>query len=173
MTDIVIDLPAFAELNFGTIVPMLVAIVGALVILCVDLINKNLDKSLYIMLTVLFLIVDLGTLIGYSGDVRGFFDLMLVDGIAILSQAIIVGASILFVMTAMSKLRFQEYRYPEYFALYLFMIAGFQFMVSSDSLILIFVGLETASMSLYTIIAMHNRKKMLLKQLLNILLWVL
>ncbi len=97
MTDIVVDLPAFAELNFGTIVPMLVAIVGALVILCVDLINKNLDKSLYIMLTVLFLIVDLGTLIGYSGDVRGFFDLMLVDGIAILSQAIIVGASILFV----------------------------------------------------------------------------
>ncbi len=30
-------------------------------------------------------------------------------------------------------------------------------MVSSDSLILIFVGLETASMALYAIIAMHNR----------------
>ena len=151
----------FASLNFTTIVPMLVAIVGALVILCIDLINKNLDKSLYIMLTVLFLLVDLGTLLGYSGNVRGFFDLMLVDGISILAQAVIVIASALFVLTAMSKLRFQEYRYPEYFALYLFMIAGFQFMVSSDSLILIFVGLETASMSLYTIIAMHNRKNAL------------
>jgi len=151
----------FASLNFGTIVPMLIAIVGALVILCVDLINKNLDKSLYIMLTVLFLLIDLGALIGYSGDVRGFFDLMLVDGIAILSQAIIVVASLLFVLTAMGKLRFQEYRYPEYFALYLFMVAGFQFMVSSDSLILIFVGLETASMALYTIIAMHNRNNAL------------
>ena len=31
-------------------------------------------------------------------------------------------------------------------------------MVSSDSLILIFLGLETASMSLYTLIAMHNKK---------------
>jgi len=30
-------------------------------------------------------------------------------------------------------------------------------MVSSDSLILIFVGLETSSLSLYTMIAMHNR----------------
>ena len=147
----------FASLNFGTIVPMLIAIVGALVILCIDLANKKLDKSLYIMLTVLFLLIDLGTLIGYSGDVRGFFDLMLVDGIAILSQAVIVIASLLFVITAMSKLRFQEYRYPEYFALYLFMVAGFQFMVSSDSLIVIFVGLETASMALYTLIAMHNR----------------
>lgn len=151
----------FASLNFGTIMPMLVAIVGALIILCIDLINKKLDKSLYIMLTVLFLIVDFGTLIGFSGNIRGFFDLMLVDGIAILSQAVIVIASLLFILTAMSKQRFQEYRYPEYFALYLFMVAGFQFMVSSDSLILIFVGLETASMSLYTLIAMHNRDKAL------------
>lgn len=147
----------FASLNFPTIVPMIIAIVGALVILIIDLINKNLDKSLYVMIAVLFLIVDLGVIIGFTSDVRGFFDLLLVDGIAILSQGIIVLASLFFVLTAMGKLRFQEYRYPEYFALYLFMVAGFQFMVSSDSLILILVGLETASMALYTIIAMHNR----------------
>ncbi|AXH13483.1 NADH-quinone oxidoreductase subunit NuoN [Halarcobacter bivalviorum] len=147
----------FASLNFPTIIPMIVAIVGALVILIIDLVNKNLDKSLYVMIAVLFLLIDLGTLIGFTSDVRGFFDLLLVDGIAILSQIIIVIASFLFVLTAMGKLRFQEYRYPEYFALYLFMVAGFQFMVSSDSLILILVGLETASMALYTIIAMHNR----------------
>ncbi|RXJ66846.1 NADH-quinone oxidoreductase subunit NuoN [Halarcobacter ebronensis] len=151
---VVID---FVTLNFSTLVPMLMAIVGALVILCIDLVNKNLDKSLYVMLSVLFLFVDLGTIVGFSGDVRGFFDLMLVDGISILSQLVIVFASILFILTTMTKLRFQEFRYPEYFALYLFVVAGFQFMVSSDSLILIFVGLETASMALYTMIAMHNR----------------
>lgn len=147
----------FASLNFGTIVPMLVAIVGALVILCIDLSNKKLDKSLYIMLAALFLLIDLGTLLGYNGAVRGMFDLMLVDGISILSQSIIIIASILFILLSMTKQRFHESQYPEYFALYLFMIAGFQFMVSSDSLILIFVGLETASMALYTMIAMHNR----------------
>ncbi|NVJ54319.1 MAG: NADH-quinone oxidoreductase subunit NuoN [Campylobacteraceae bacterium] len=147
----------FASLNFPTIVPMIIAILGALVILVIDLINKNLDKSLYVMIAVLFLVIDLGVIIGFTSDVRGFFDLLLVDGISILSQGIIVLASIFFVLTAMGKLRFQEYRYPEYFALYLFMIAGFQFMVSSDSLILILVGLETASMALYTMIAMHNR----------------
>lgn len=147
----------FASLNFGTIVPMIIAIVGALIILCVDLINKKLDKSLYVILTVLFLIVDLGTLYGFSGDMRGMFDLMLIDGISILAQGIIIIASILFILLSFTKQRFNEYRYPEYYALYLFMIAGFQFMVSSDSLILIFVGLETSSMALYTIIAMHNR----------------
>jgi NADH-quinone oxidoreductase subunit N len=39
------------------------------------------------------------------------------------------------------------------------MIGGFQFMVATDNLILIFVGLETASLALYTLIAMHNRDK--------------
>jgi NADH-quinone oxidoreductase subunit N len=149
------------SLNLTSLAPMLVAVVGALIILCIDLINRNLHKSFYVMLTVLFLIVDLGAVLGYSGSTKGFFDLMLVDGISILSQIIIIVASALFILLALSQQRFHEYRYPEYFALFLFMIAGFQFMVSSDNLILIFVGLETASMALYTMIAMHNRDKSL------------
>ncbi len=147
----------FASLNFGTLIPMIVAIVGALTILCIDLFNKTLDKSLYIMLTIIFLIIDLCTVIGYNGAVRGFFDIMYVDGISILAQIIILMLSAAFILLAFSKHRVHEYQYPEYFALYLFMIAGFQFMVSSDSLIMIFVGLETSAMAIYTIIAMHNR----------------
>ena len=149
----------FASLNLASLAPMSIAIVGALIILCIDLATKNLHKSLYIILTMLFLIVDLGSVIGYSGAVRGFFDVMLIDGIATLAQIIILVASSLFILLAFSQKRFHEYRYPEYFALFLFMVAGFQFMVASDNLILIFVGLETASMSLYTLIAMHNRDK--------------
>jgi len=148
-----------AALNLPSLVPMSIAIVGALLIICIDLLTKNLHKSLYVMLTILVLLIDLGAVIGYSGATRGFFDVMLMDGIAILSQIIILVGSALFVILALSQQRFHEYRYPEYFALFLFMVAGFQFMVASDNLILIFVGLETASMALYTLIAMHNRDK--------------
>ena len=153
---VVID---FVSLNLGSLAPMIVAILGALSILVIDLCNKKADKSLYVILTVIFLVVDFGVLIGFSGPVRGMFDLMLIDGISILAQMMIVVGSIFFIILGLNKLRFHELEYPEYFALYLFAVAGFQFMVSSDSLILIFVGLETASMSLYTLIAMHNRKK--------------
>jgi len=146
-------------LNLPTLAPMLIAIVGALAILCIDLATKSLHKSLYVMLTVLIIVIDLGAVIGYSGATRGFFDLILMDGIAILSQIIMLVASALFILLALSQQRFHEYRYPEYFALFLFMLAGFQFMVASDNLILIFVGLETASMALYTLIALHNRDK--------------
>ncbi len=145
------------SLNLVTLAPMLIAIAGGLVILVLDLINSKLHKSLYVMLTILILIVDFGATIGLNVNERGFFDVMLIDGISIISQLLIIVASILFTPLALTSKRFHEYSYPEFFALFLFMVAGFQFMVASDNLILIFVGLETASLSLYTLIALHNR----------------
>ena len=153
------------SLNLATLAPMLISIAGALMILVIDLIKGNLDKSFYIILTVLFLLLDMGAVLGFAnsfaqnGTMLGLFDVMMIDGLAIVAQLILIGASMLFIVLSMTSKRFHEYNYPEYFALYLFMIAGFQFMVATDNLILIFVGLETSSLALYTMIAMHNRSK--------------
>lgn len=144
-------------LNFSTIIPMLIIITGGLIILGVDLFTKNTSRSFYTIVSVLFILLDLGFVLYSDGFARGFFDLMLVDGISIISQSIILLASALFIPLALTSKRYHEYSYPEFYALFLFMIAGFQFMVSSDSLILIFVGLETASLALYCLIALHNR----------------
>jgi len=145
------------SLNLITLAPMLIAIAGALIILIIDLLNEKLDKSLYVMLTVLILFVDFVSVLGLNTGERGFFDVLLIDGISIISQLMIIGGSIIFIPLALTSKRFHEYSYPEFFALFLFMIAGFQFMVATDNLILIFVGLETASLSLYTLVALHNR----------------
>ncbi len=145
------------SLNLITLAPMLIAIAGGLIILVLDLINDKLHKSLYVMLTILILVIDFGATLGLNVNERGFFDVMLIDGISIISQLMIIVGSIIFIPLALTSKRFHEYSYPEFFALFLFMIAGFQFMVASDNLILIFVGLETASLALYTLIALHNR----------------
>jgi NADH-quinone oxidoreductase subunit N len=153
------------SLNLSTLAPMLIAVAGALFILVMDLAKEGMHKSLYVMISLLFLLLDLGALVDFAGifaqngTVLGFFDVMLIDGLAILSQLIIVIASMLFIPLALTSKRFHEFSYPEFFALFLFMIAGFQFMVATDNLILIFVGLETASLALYTMIALHNRSK--------------
>ena len=153
------------SLNLVTLAPMLIPVVGALLILTMDLFKSSEDKSLYVMLSLLVLGIDFAALLdsagvfAQDGTVMGVFDVMLIDGIAIISQFIIVGASMLFIPLALTSKRFHEFAYPEFFALFLFMIAGFQFMVATDNLILIFVGLETASLALYTMIAMHNRNK--------------
>ena len=153
------------SLNLVTLAPMLIPIVGALLILIVDMFKSGLDKSLYVMLSLLILFIDFNALLNSAGvfsqdgTISGVFDVMLIDGLAILSQFIIVGASMLFIPLALTHKRFHEFSYPEFFALFLFMIGGFQFMVATDNLILVFIGLETASLALYTLIAMHNREK--------------
>jgi len=148
-----------AGLNFTSLVPMIIIIMGALAIIIIDLVTKDLSKSFYVMVSELFILLALGSVVGYSGGERGFFDVMLIDGIATLGQIVILVASALFIPLALSSSRFHEYSFPEFFALFLFMVAGFQFMVASDNLIMIFVGLETASLALYTLIAMHNRSR--------------
>ena len=146
------------SLKLGLLSPMMIAVAGALLILFIDLIKDGLDKTLYVMLSILVLFIDFGVVIGQSVGDRGFFDVMLVDGVSVLSQLLILVASMLFIPLALTPKRFHEFSYPEFFALFLFMVSGFQFMVSTDNLILIFVGLETGSLALYTIIAMHNTR---------------
>ncbi len=149
----------YAALNMVSLMPMIILIVGALAILIIDLVKEDLSKSFYVMISELFILLSLGAAMGYSGAERGFFDALLIDGIAKLGEGIILIASALFIPLALTSKRFHEFSYPEFFALFLFMIAGFVFMVTTDNLILIFVGLETASLALYTLIAMHNRQR--------------
>ncbi|MFA6137326.1 MAG: NADH-quinone oxidoreductase subunit NuoN [Sulfurimonas sp.] len=156
---------SLASLNLMTLAPMLIPIVGALLILVIDIFKVGLDKTLYVVISLLFLLMDFSALLSSAGAftqdgiMMGVFNVMLIDGLAILSQFIIVGASMLFIPLALTHKRFHEFSYPEFFALFLFMIAGFQFMVATDNLILVFVGLETSSLALYTLVAMHNRDK--------------
>jgi len=153
------------SLNLITLAPMLIPVIGALLILVIDILKGGLDKSLYVILSILILALDLGAVLDSAGAfskdgiMLGVFNVMLIDGLAILAQLIIVVTSMLFIPLALTHKRFHEFSYPEFFALFLFMIAGFQFMVASDNLILIFVGLETASLALYSLIALHNRDK--------------
>jgi NADH-quinone oxidoreductase subunit N len=156
---------SLASLNIATLIPMTIAVIGALSILVIDLLKDGQNKSLYVMVALLFLLLDLGAVLdsagifAANGTQLGFFDVMLIDGLAILAQLIIVIASMMFIPLALTSKRFHEFSYPEFFALFLFMIAGFQFMVATDNLILVFVGLETASLALYPMIALHNRNK--------------
>ncbi|NCD12395.1 MAG: NADH-quinone oxidoreductase subunit NuoN [Epsilonproteobacteria bacterium] len=148
-----------ASLNLPALLPMAILTLGALGLICVDLVVKGLNRSFLTMITILFILLDLGAVIGYKGPSRGFFDVLLVDGIALIAQVIILVASAIFLPLSLSHRHFREFEMAEFYALFMFMIVGFQCMVVSDNLILIFIGLETSSLALYTMIAMHNRAK--------------
>ncbi len=159
-----INIP-FSTLNIDVLVPMLIAFGGALLILIVDFCTKQAKydqfKSFYAVLCIIFLIADI-CFVAYSKDMAlivqyGFFDFVLFDGIALFAHVIIIIGSLLFVILSLTHKHFHEFIYAEFYALFLFVVGGLQIMISSENLILIFLGVETSSLAIYTLIAMHNR----------------
>ena len=148
----------FAQLNLQTLHPVFITTLGALAVLVIDLI-KTPTKTFNAMFSVAVVLLALYTLLGTQINQVGFFGMITTDAPAIIGQAIILVASALFLPLSLTSQRFHEYEYSEFFALFLFMVTGFQVMVSTDNIILMFISLETASLALYTLIAMHNRDR--------------
>jgi len=146
-------------LNLASIAPM--AIVGgfALLMLAVSLFARTLSYKFYAVITILALALGFGLVFGYNSGIRGLFDVMLVDGIATLSMLIMLAGSIFFIFLSLGARSAHEYHTAEFFVLFLFVLVGYEFMVASESLMMILVGLETGSLALYTLIALHNRAR--------------
>jgi len=143
-------------LNLASIAPM--AILGgfALLMLAVSLFARTLSYKFYAVITILALALGFGLVFGYNSGIRGLFDVMLVDGIATLSMLIMLAGSIFFIFLSLGARSAHEYHTAEFFVLFLFVLVGYEFMVASESLMMILVGLETGSLALYTLIALHN-----------------
>ena len=146
-------------LNLASIAPM--AILGgfALLMLAVSLFARTLSYKFYAVITILALALGFGLVFGYNSGIRGLFDVMLVDGIATLSMLIMLAGSIFFIFLSLGARSAHEYHSAEFFVLFLFVLVGYEFMVASENLMMILVGLETGSLALYTLIALHNRAR--------------
>lgn len=143
-------------LNFSSIAPMTTCALFAIIILCISMTKKDLEPKFYAVISLLGLVISIGFMLGYDGAIRGIFDMVLIDGISYISNVLIFIVSAIFVLYSMDDERFDEYKKAEFYSLFLFMVAGFGFMVASDSLVLIIVSLELSSLILYTLIAMRN-----------------
>ncbi|MDR0663904.1 MAG: NADH-quinone oxidoreductase subunit NuoN [Helicobacteraceae bacterium] len=150
-----------SSFSFVSLLPILILAVGGIVVLSVDLFFKNAGRNAFATITIAALLMAIAALFYLDFVERSLFDALLIDGLAKASLWVIIGASLLFMPLAFTGMRFLEYQFAEFYALFLFMAAGFAAMVSSDNLIVIVIGLETGSLALYTLISMHRRDKAL------------
>lgn len=147
------------KLNMLCLFPIAFLILFGVFLLIIGMIKKDLTSKFYLSLTSLALVFDLGFILTFNGDLRGFFNLILLDGVAILSATIIILTSLFFLLFSFARNEFEEYQKSEFYTLFLFMISGFNTMIMSDNLILIILGLELSSLCLYTLIALKNTTK--------------
>lgn len=150
-----------ASLNIFSIVPIIITLLGALGILVLDLIIPRFYRGIFVSLSAIILALSLASVIFMDGGESGFFGFIIMDGFALVAQIIILTTSILFIFLSLSKNSYKEFECAEFYALFLFMIVGYQFMVSSANLIVIFLGLEASSLALYALIALSKNDKSL------------
>lgn len=145
-------------LNLPIISPMIVLCIFALFILCIGIFKKDLTKDFYVITTITGLIFAICFAYFYKGPENGFLGLIINDQISTISMILMLFVSIFFIAMNLCKFEFKDNIF-EFYSLFLFMVVGYCFMVSSNNLIVIFIALETASIPLYTLIALHDSKK--------------
>lgn len=152
------DIVEFLFKPMQAFLPALITILGAICILISNAFTLKFSRSLSVSLSMLFLLITLTLLVGRLNSlifVDVFDNYMKV--FSHVAQILIVISSFSFIFLTLSKKRFEEFQVAEYYPLYMLSIAGFQIMVSSSNLILIFLGLELGSLPLASMLAVTGR----------------
>jgi len=132
--------------------PLLIIVFGAMCILLLEAFLKR-EKKDYLGFTAIgFLLVCSFFLVRAWNQGFSYFDGDLqLDNFAIFFALMLTLAAIFITLISMKYMALQNVNQGEYYALLLFALSGMIIMVSSQNLIVIFLGLEVLSMSSYAL----------------------
>jgi len=134
------------------LLPVLIVVGTAALVLLLDLLPPRHTKEhlagVSLAGIVLTLIVSVWL---WGSDTRAFRDMVVLDGHAVFFDIVICYAAALIVLLSVDYLRRTGAESGEYYALVLFSAAGMMLLASADDLIVVFLGLELMSLSLYVL----------------------
>jgi NADH-quinone oxidoreductase subunit N len=157
-----INLPA---IDYGSILPAIILIGGALVLLAVGGVNR---KRPLAGTYALFTIVTAGAALWFSFDLwdevgagrarTTIADAVIVDGFSVFFMVLVCATVVLGALLADGYLRREELEGPEYYVLMLLSASGAILMAEANDLIVVFLGLEILSIALYILAGYYQRK---------------
>ncbi|MDE0231324.1 MAG: NADH-quinone oxidoreductase subunit N [bacterium] len=144
---------AFPEIAWSALAPELVLVFGAVALLLLDVQRKPGVKVLWVMsLVILAVALALGVWQWIAATPEGepiFGGMLLFDRSAALARLVVLGVTIQAMAAARSLFAHLGNRAAEGLALVLLAAAGFILMAASQNLVMMFLGLEMGSISLY------------------------
>lgn len=139
------------------LLPEVIILKGALWLLILSVFIKEGAQRLVNTLTIVILGAALAAAIigNFSKDLL-FFNQLINDSFARFSKMIILSISVLLAISNRDFLKKEEIETPEYSVLILLSILGMMIMVSAQSFLSLFMGLELQSLSLYVLTAIRR-----------------
>src|SRR5690349_12189618 len=140
--------------DFSTIWPLAFLTVWACVLLLVDLFIPKERKGITALLSALGLALTLGFTLSQIGQgLRGFNDMVVLDGFAVFVNALLLVSGLLGVALAYGYVKRMGLERGEYYTLLLFSVTGMMLMAQAADLIVVFLALELLSIPLYVLSA--------------------
>ena len=142
-------------INLKVILPELVMVITALVVLLFDLVLSKDKKSLLGYLSLLGLAISLIVSISmWKGGISTYaFNMMIVvDRFTLFFNALFIVATLITILISINYIREEGINYGEYYTLILIAAVGMMLMAKANDLIIVFLGLETLSISIYVLV---------------------
>jgi NADH-quinone oxidoreductase subunit N len=140
------------QINLQLILPEIIITVFAILILILEPLLSESKKGFLAHLSwIAIVLAFLANLRLWDLMETTFSDMFIVDNFAIFFKFIFLAGSFLIILVSINYLKREENFHGEYFSLILFSTLGMMLMASSFNLIIIFLGLEIMSLSLYVL----------------------
>ncbi len=151
----------FDVANLIAILPEIAVLITACLVLVVDLYLQDKNKDVNHTLTLVGLIIAIALTGAVGGGERQiFFDGNLIqDGISDLLKGAILVVSVLGFIYARPWLKDRDMLVGEFYVLGLFAVLGMLVMVSANSFLTVYLGLELQALSLYALVAFDRESK--------------
>jgi NADH-quinone oxidoreductase subunit N len=148
-----------SQVDFYTLLPIILLVVWACALLLVDLFIPKERKWLTATLAAFGLALALGFTLSQVGrENTGFNDMVVLDGFAVFVNALLLVAGLLGVALAYGYIKRMGIERGEYYTLMLFSLSGMMLMAQAADLIIVFLSLELLSLPLYVLAAFARPK---------------
>jgi NADH-quinone oxidoreductase subunit N len=140
------------QINLQLILPEIIITVFAILILILESLLSNDKKNFLAHLSwIAILLAFVANLRLWDLMDTTFSDMFIVDNFAVFFKFIFLVGSFLIILVSISYLKREKMVHGEYYSLILFSTLGMMLMASSFNLVIIFLGLEIMSLSLYVL----------------------
>ncbi len=149
-----IDIPT---LDFAAVIPVLTIVITGILVLLFDLFVEE-KRALGILALVGVVVAIVFTAILWPGSGRNFQSMLVADGYALLFDFAFLITAGLGLLVSIDYLSAKGLQQGSYYALLLFATSGMMVMAAATDLIIIFLGLEIMSVSLYILVGFNRRQ---------------
>jgi NADH-quinone oxidoreductase subunit N len=156
--------PAIPQIDWSMIAPVVLVAMTGIIALCIEMVRPKKQNDMIVGFS-LFGLLAAGVTLFYQFDTTQFFEgeafggMVVRDRFSLALQVLLVVSAFLSILFSEGYLREKRIPFGEFYPMLLWSTVGAMVMVASRNLLMIFLGLEILSISLYVLAGMSRKEE--------------